>query len=317
MSDPSSNPTRPNRPPLPTQEELEEILRRAASASVQNQQPLTIPVRPTKERRDERCWQWSSQTNARRALKQDPKAKMLCFINLRNEIAEMTPVPGQPPGVYFVKDKIKTVPSTLELDPSLQSTSSNETPSVLPGPRRYHVPFLENRYIYFATGRETIARHMIEMGTEWKGIESIQQRIKENEAAAHKSAKEDYEERMRKALNGQEDETETLYHLSASWSNTFTRFENHLVRIYGPGFRALARLPSTFTDGTQSQMLDLVVGKLTDGSAFTLLGRMSGSLREVGGRVWNGWGRRGPGGGDGEPPTGGPIPPIAPTVPRG
>lgn len=101
-------------------------------------------------------------------------------------------------------------------------------------------------------------------------------------------------------------------HLSELYSNSLRRFHTHLVRIYSPAIENLARLPETYRDGTQSRMVGTLWGKLTDGSAFELIGRMVQSTRDVAAelrkRRAEGGGEGGVGGigglGGGGPPTG-------------
>lgn len=52
------------------------------------------------------------------------------------------------------------------------------------------------------------------------------------------------------------------------------RLHLHVLRIYTPGLRNLARLPEIYQDGTATQMLGTLQTRLTDGSAFTLVDRM-------------------------------------------
>jgi hypothetical protein len=127
--------------------------------------------------------------------------------------------------------------------------------------------------------------------------------------------------------------SERLISLSDAYSSTLQRLHAHLIRIYSPGLRNLARLPETFTDGTQTRMLDTVAGRLTDGSAVRLVGRMWDSLGSVrtqleerrkrrGGGEGTGTGGAdglGPGGGGGmggsQPPLPPPPPPRPPVFP--
>lgn len=74
---------------------------------------------------------------------------------------------------------------------------------------------------------------------------------------------------------------EKLIDLSTLYSTSLQSIHRHVVKIYSPFFRNLARLPETFRDGTQLRMLDQVQTKLTDGSAFALVGRLYGSTVEV------------------------------------
>jgi uncharacterized membrane protein YgcG len=72
-----------------------------------------------------------------------------------------------------------------------------------------------------------------------------------------------------------------MVNLSTVYSNSLRRFHTHLHRIYSPVFNNLARLPTTFTDGTQEQMLRTIGTRLTDGSALKLAERMYNSTCEV------------------------------------
>lgn len=132
------------------------------------------------------------------------------------------------------------------------------------------------------------------------------------------------------------DSYEKLYSLSDLYSNTLRRLHAHIIRIYSPGLANLARLPSTFTDGTQTRMMETVYGKLTDGSAYKLAERLVDSTVKVGGTLLErrkeressqgggpggmggmggigGMGGMGAFGGSGEPPK--PTPPPSETPP--
>ena len=76
--------------------------------------------------------------------------------------------------------------------------------------------------------------------------------------------------------------SESLTSISSLYSTTLQRFHSHLLRIYSPLITSLTILPKTFQDGTQSELLSTVFGRLTDGSAFVLGERMVNSLGKVG-----------------------------------
>lgn len=71
------------------------------------------------------------------------------------------------------------------------------------------------------------------------------------------------------------------------YTNSLRRFHRHILRIYSPAFKNLARLPSTFTDGTtiydstQGKMVGTIYGKMTDGSGLKLAVRMFESTAVV------------------------------------
>jgi len=107
--------------------------------------------------------------------------------------------------------------------------------------------------------------------------------------------------------------SETLISLSDAYSSSLQRLHAHLVRIYSPGLKNLARLPAIWTDGTARDMGDTVATRLGDGSAFRLVGRMWDSLASVQQQLEERRKRRG-GGGAGGPgeadPFGGSQPPV-------
>lgn len=74
---------------------------------------------------------------------------------------------------------------------------------------------------------------------------------------------------------------ESIIDLSQLYSTSLQSVHRHFIKIYSPFFRNLQRLPETFRDGTQLKMLETVQTKLTDGSAFALVGRLAGSTVEV------------------------------------
>lgn len=143
---------------------------------------------------------------------------MVCYLNLRHQIAAMVPIPNQP-GAYFVKDQPSPpVPSAaLPAPPGTQETA--EVPP-------YHWQRLDGRYLYFATGRSTIAAHLTEMGgNEWKGIAAIEERCKAKQAvldAAAEDPKVRDERRMKRAM-GLEDAEECVLVLPSCSNATLTR----------------------------------------------------------------------------------------------
>jgi hypothetical protein len=313
---------------------------------------------------------------------------MYCYINMRNALADLIPVPGHP-AAFLARDAAPGSPAASETgqDPSRSQkriklvAGEHEVPD-------YHWRWLDGRYFYIARGREMVARHMLEMtgstrpdighmadelveekgpmhgkvkrklmpGVDeerlgaWGTIRRIEERCAKAEAERMLPGKR--EENMLRRAMGFEPEgcvafvvfvlqalrlndasvvasitrlnarrSERIVSLSDAFSDTLQRFHAHIVRIYSPGLRNLARLPQTFTDGTQAQMLDTVTTRLTDGSAFRLLGRMWESLGSVSAQLEERRKRRG-GGGD-DPFAGGfggsqpPLPPVPGGPPGG
>lgn len=253
---------------------------------------------------------------------------MVCYLNLRHQIAALVPIPNQP-GAYFVKDE--PAPPAPSPPPPASSAGAAEV-------RPYHWQRLDGRYLYFATGRATIAAHVVEMGGKgWQGIAAIEERCAAKHSALEaieEDPKQRDERRMKRAMGLEDAEecapcatsplqnladhrarrSESLVHLSELYSTSLRRLHAHVVRIYSPAFANLARLPETFRDGTQARMVETLWGRLTDGSAFALVGRMVQSTRDVtaelrkrreqGGDGGEGGGGLGGLGGMGGPPTG-------------
>ena len=101
------------------------------------------------------------------------------------------------------------------------------------------------------------------------------------------------------------DSYERLYSLSDVYSNSLRRFHAHIIRIYSPGLANLARLPSTFTDGTQTRMFDTVYERLTDGSAYKLAERLMDATVRVTGTLLERRKERENSGGNGSGSSGG------------
>ncbi|GAA6006664.1 hypothetical protein JCM10207_005011 [Rhodosporidiobolus poonsookiae] len=295
--------------------DLDSILRAATSAPAHPQgipvgRPVLRSPRPTMERYDERCWTRTRQTNARRALGREPQVTMYCYLNFRNSLADLVPVPGAP-NAFLARDAHASTSSAA--DPS----GKGKGKEVVRAPEHedlpaYHWDFLDGRYLYIAKGREAVARHMKEMGgvaagsTSAEGVEAgpkIMRKSGEEEKVgawdtvariearcakleAERALPGKREERMlRRAMGLDEDDSERLISLSTAYSTSIQRLHAHILRIYTPVFKQLARLPSTFTDGTQLQMLDTVTTRLTDGSAFRFAGRLVESFGTVRGQL--------------------------------
>ncbi|GAA5844987.1 hypothetical protein JCM11251_003172 [Rhodosporidiobolus azoricus] len=318
---PSSSTSSPSSPPgtlpplpLPTPPDLDAILRAATysgSALPHGDRPHGRPVlkspRPSMERYDERCWTRTKQTNARRALGREPQVSMICYINFRNALSDLVPVPGMV-NSFLARDVSPGSPDEVA---KTKAIGKGKGKAVAGGEEEWagpHWPWLDGRYIYVAKGREAVARHMKEMGgvavdetpeaqkvkgprilrksgeeqkvSAWETIARIEERCEKSEAQKLLPGKRE-ERIMKRAMGLDEDESERLISLSTTYTSTISRLHAHILRIYTPGLIQLARLPSTFTDGTQTQMLDTVYTRLTDGSAFKFAGRLYESFWNV------------------------------------
>lgn len=111
----------------------------------------------TTERYDERCWTSTRQTNARRALGRDPQVSMYCYINMRNALEDLVPVPGHPTA-FLARD---AGPTPDHLPAVRRKGAKSDRPEGVP---EYHWPWLDGRFVYVARGRDNVARHMREMG---------------------------------------------------------------------------------------------------------------------------------------------------------
>lgn len=88
---------------------------------------------------------------------------MYCYINMRNALADLIPVPGHP-AAFLARDAAPGSPAASETgqDPSRSEkriklvAGEHEVPD-------YHWRWLDGRYFYIARGREMVARHMLEM----------------------------------------------------------------------------------------------------------------------------------------------------------
>ncbi|GAA5838522.1 hypothetical protein JCM9279_003271 [Rhodotorula babjevae] len=381
-------------PPMPPQQlpgvfppppNLDEILRAASTTTARTPpSPTSRARRPpmTTERTDERCWTRTSQTNARRALGREPAVTMYCYINMRNALEDLVPVPGHPTA-FLARD----APPVDQLPP-LKKRSSTVVVDAPEGTPEYRWPWLDGRFVYVARGRENVARHMREMGGvdgevppplpapapapvasakegapatsaspaaaadeakpsaphsptptsaataagrpkrklmphavvvegervgAWDTMRRIEERVEKQEADKLLPGKR--EERMlRRAMGFEDDSSESLISLSDAYSSSLQRLHAHLVRIYSPGLKNLARLPTIWTDGTARDMCDTVTTRLGDGSAFKLVGRMWDSLGSVQQQLEERRRRRSGGGGAGGPgeadPFGGSQPPV-------
>ena len=105
--------------------------------------------------------------HTRRALGREPQTTMYCYLNLRNVIADLVPVPGAH-NAFLARDAPPGSPAAVEAERKLKERTMRKVAPPLaadetPTPR-YHWPWLDGRYLYIATGRTNVARHMVEMG---------------------------------------------------------------------------------------------------------------------------------------------------------
>ncbi|GAA5856327.1 hypothetical protein JCM8547_000869 [Rhodosporidiobolus lusitaniae] len=353
-SSPSSPPTLPPIPYPGGVPDLDALLRAAAPPAPVpppgGRNPFPKSARPSMEQIDERCWIRTRQTNARRALGREPQTVAWCYLNLRSAVADLVPVPGTV-NSFVARDVAPGSPdSQRAAGGGKEKGKGKQKDVVAEGSPEYHWPWLDGRYLYIAHGREAVARHMKEMGGvaaepnaegkgsrivrksgeeekvgAWETIARIEERCERSEAMARPPGKRE-EQLMRKAMGLDEDDSERLISLSTLYSVSLQRFHAHILRIYTPFFTQLSRLPQTFTDGTQLQMLETVTTRLTDGSAFTLAGRLWESFNTVQRqlaerRKRNEGGGRGGGAGDGGMSGFGgvqpPVPPSRDDGPRG
>lgn len=82
---------------------------------------------------------------------------MFCYINFRNALADLVPVPGAPAS-FLARDATTDSPDAEKAKKGKGKAPEHED---LPD---YRWPALEGRYIYIARGRDAVARHMKEMG---------------------------------------------------------------------------------------------------------------------------------------------------------
>ncbi|GAA6032019.1 hypothetical protein JCM8097_003390 [Rhodosporidiobolus ruineniae] len=360
---PSESPAPPapsgSLPPFPPSAvpppDLDSILRAATVSGVpagHGRAVLRSP-RPSLEKYDERCWIRSKQTNARRALGREPQVTMYCYLNFRNALSDLVPVPGSI-NAFLARDAAPGSPDEQHAHHAAAVQGKGKGKAVegaedLPA---YRWPFLDGRYLYIARGREAVARHMKEMGGvavdsspvgephgprlmrksgeeekagAWDTIARIEERCEKLEAQNMLPGKRE-ERLLKKAMGLDEDDSERLISLSTAYYSSLQRLHAHVLRIYTPAFKQLARLPSTFTDGTQLQMLQTLGTRFTDGSAFNLAGRLYESFWNVQKQLEERR-RRASGGGDGGVGGmggfgglgggfGGNQPPVPPAPPR-
>ncbi|GAA6062292.1 hypothetical protein JCM10212_004380 [Sporobolomyces blumeae] len=303
-----------------------------------SQQP---PIKQTREAVDERCWTFTSQTNARRALGLDPQPTMYCYLNFRNSLASLVPVPGHP-NAFIARDAAApppSGPSSRSHDPGHATTSTGGGERVVvlksrDGDLKRTVPayrwdWLDGRYWYVARGRENVVRHLAEMGdlskaepepaedarttptdrdgtsttgrprkssfghaqappaiNSWKMIETIEKRIEKQKEEDNVPGRKE-EKRIKRALGivDLNESSESLTSLSDLYTTSLQRFHSHILRIYTPLLTSLEKLPQTYTDGTQLDLLKTCWTRVTDGSGFVLAGRMWEALGRVSGEL--------------------------------
>ncbi|KAK4057646.1 hypothetical protein OIO90_001294 [Microbotryomycetes sp. JL221] len=277
----SGNSLPPRGGPPATPQELEKLLNSAPAIPIQLKPPKSTP-----ERVDERCWTTTRQTNARRALGRPPQTTMYCYINWRNAISDMIPVPGMP-GAFIARETRK--PTTTNASTSTTMTTrptgppSSSAPVTLPdGLPSYHWPWLDGRYLYIARGSQAVKRHLDDMhGGNTKSIDNLYERCVKQRIERDNNRKQTKQRQLLGIEDAQGEDYERLISLSSAYTTSLQRFHAHVMRIYGPAIRNLGRLPETFTDGTQKRTFDNCIEKLTDGSAFKLIDRLWDSTKRV------------------------------------
>ncbi|GAA6014824.1 hypothetical protein JCM11491_002129 [Sporobolomyces phaffii] len=276
------------------------------------------PPRQTREQTDEKCWVFTNQSNARRALGLEPQMSMYCYINFRNSLSSLTPVPGHP-NAFLAKDAPQTSVGSSAASGSQsedEGTGAERGPGELHkvvlkstrvGEREVDLPaywwrWLDGRYWYVAKGRKAVERHFDEMGdlsqlekleddandgvNSWKMITRIETRCRDEQEQSLLPGKRE-ERQIKKSLGiiDLNQNSESLTSLSALYSTSLQRLHAHVLRIYSPLLTSLSLLPKTYTDGTQTELLSTIFTRLTDGSAFVLGERMVGALGRVSGEL--------------------------------
>lgn len=135
----------------------------------------------------------------------------MCYINFRNQIGTLVPIPSHH-NAFIAKDDI------------VDATPPPPLPNAAEGPPipSYHWPALDGRYLYYARGREYVTRHMDEMGgKEWKGIEAMVERCanceKEREEKMVAAGGRRQQAMVRRALGVDEEETCVVPALSVGY----------------------------------------------------------------------------------------------------
>jgi len=126
---------------------------------------------------------------------------------------------------------------------------------------------------------------------------------------------------------------EALYPLCTAVYDRLHRFERHLVRIYGPTYRALQRIPEMYADGTQLRLAGqiyeraisgdgLVLGQRLLENSWSMMKKWKDGFSNGGGSGGSGSGTGAGGGGDNQnsvpgqdPPPGLGPPPVPPPPP--
>ncbi|GAA5922111.1 uncharacterized protein JCM15063_003190 [Sporobolomyces koalae] len=264
----------------------------------------TATPRQTREQTDETCWTFSSQTNARRALGLEPQLTMYCYLNFRNSLNSLVPVKGHP-NAFLARDSPRpepdpTGPGELK-EVVLKSTRTGDQTVELP---RYSWPWLDGRYWYVARGKHAVEQHWRDQqgSTSWQMIETIQRRQQSppepssDLARAHHALgivdlnQQSVVHLLLSPLNSfpgsltllfRSTSSESLTSLSTLYSTSLQRLHAHVLRIYTPLWTSLTLLPKTYTDGTQLELLSTCYTRLTNGSAFDLVGKLWTSLDKV------------------------------------
>lgn len=177
------DPASRRRAPVPTNAELDAMIRAAAAPTSRN---------TAQERRDEKCWSSSRQTNARRALGRDPVSSAFCYLNFRHQIGTLVPIPGQP-NTFIARDEPSPTPLAPKPVPlNLMDPNGPQIPA-------YHWKALDGRFFWYGRGREIIYAHGGEMGKDWKGLAAMTERCEKAEKDRTDAAAGPRETRMQAA----------------------------------------------------------------------------------------------------------------------
>ncbi|KAI8455320.1 hypothetical protein BY996DRAFT_7040107 [Phakopsora pachyrhizi] len=232
-------------------------------STVPRKETIVIPLAT-----DERCWFRCRQTNAGRVRSQDPYCSMFCYYSNNLPLIRVETD-------SILKNKRSDQSSSLDVridktenDERTKGCSSNKCSDA--GRHddewdrlidRYSVSFLEGKFIYFASGKPAIVRHlgsMKRLGSMEEDWELEQLRLDQQKSlqidkhlkTERVSHNPNQTSRGLMALAYHRD-YERLINLSYSFASGLASVHCHFEKIYGPAYKILNKLPTSI-----SQLLD-------------------------------------------------------------
>ncbi|POW22182.1 hypothetical protein PSHT_01498 [Puccinia striiformis] len=231
------------------------------SSSTSNPEPsqdrIVIPLAT-----DERCWFKCRQSNAGRLRGQEPLCSLFCYYS--NQLPSLITDPTN--ALQKSQGSTRTTDSNVpnKADDNTKEEPEDRWDELI---RKYTFTFLEGKYLYFATGKPAITRHLASMRQlgavehDWLVQKFKEHQLEEeklnlntainssnrsqiNSSKVVKHSDPDKSHRGLVVLAYHKD-YESVINIAHTIASGFANIESHFRKIYGPSYKIVQKIPTS------------------------------------------------------------------------